>query len=131
MKLPQLLRVKLSPLVEMARGEPLVEPFLDLVSHSEESLVLQSSHGEFCFDRSQQRVRKDGVDLCAFGDIESVDIAAFPGGRGERSWSIVLFCGFVNRITLARTYDDGQASVLAAKVAQVLGCKVLSLTTRK
>lgn len=131
MKLPQLLRVKLSPLVEMARGEPLVEPFLDLVSHSEESLVLQSSHGEFCFDRLQQRVRKDGVDLCAFSDIESVDIAAFPGGRGERSWSIVLFCGFVNRITLARTYDDGQASVLAAKVAQVLGCKVLSLTARK
>lgn len=131
MKLPHQLLLKLSPLVELARGEPLVEPFVEVADSSEAQLVLHSSHGRFLFDKVKGQVLKDGQDLCAFSEVQSVDIGAFPGGRGERSWSIVLFCGFVRRITLARTYDDGEASVLAAQLAQVLGCKVLSLSARK
>ena len=127
MKLPRQVLLKLSPLVELARGEPLVEPFLEVTENSESRLVLRSSYGEFIFDKVSARVQRDGEDLCGFEEVETVDIGAFPGGRGEPSWSVTLYRGFVDRVTIARTYDDGEASVVAAKVARVLDRKVVSL----
>jgi hypothetical protein len=131
MKLPHQLLVKLSPLVEAARGEPLIEPFVEVAEHSEARLVLRSSYGLFSFDTAQRVITRDEVEVSGFDAVLSVDIGAFPGGRGEKSWSVVLFRGLVDRITIGRTYDDGEASVVAAKVAQVLGCKVVSLTIRR
>lgn len=127
MKLPHRLLVKLSPLVEAARGEPLIEPFLEVAERSEQRLLLRSSYGNFNFDRVQRLVLQDEVEIARFDSIESIDIAMFPGGRGARSWSITLYRGFVDRITVARTYDDGQASVVAAQLARLVGCKVVSL----
>lgn len=131
MKIPHRLALKLSPLVEAARGEPLVEPFVEIETFDEQWLVIQSSHGRFEFDRRARVVLQDGQQLATFDSIQSVDIAAFPGGRGERSWSITLFSGFLDRITVARTYDDGDASVVASKMAEVIGCKVISLLGRR
>lgn len=128
MKLPRQLLVRLSPLVEAARGEPLVEPFLELAEESEQQLILRSSYGTFTFDRLRRVVLDGDAEPLGFDTIQSVDIAAFPGGRGERSWSITLYCGFVDRTTVARTYDDGEASIVAAKLARVVGCKVVSLS---
>ena len=128
MKLPRQLLVRLSPLVEAARGEPLVEPFLELAEESEQQLKLRSSYGTFTFDRLRRVVLDGDAEPLGFDTIQSVDIAAFPGGRGERSWSITLYCGFVDRTTVARTYDDGEASIVAAKLARVVGCKVVSLS---
>jgi hypothetical protein len=127
MKLPQHWLLRLSPLVEAARGEPLVEPFVEIVSENEAALELVSPHGRFVFDRAQRVVLRDGAVLAPFDTVRSVDISAFPGGRGERSWSITLYRGIVDRCTVARTYDDGEASVLAARLARVIGCKVISL----
>lgn len=127
MKIPHRLALKLSPLIEAARGEPLVEPFVEIESLDDDQLVLESSHGQFVFDRQARVVTQGGQQLATFDAIQSVDIAAFPGGRGERSWSITLFCGFLDRITVGRTYDDGDASVVASKLAGVIGCKVISL----
>jgi hypothetical protein len=131
MKLPHQLLVKLSPLVEAARGEPLIEPFVEVAEHSEARLVLRSSYGLFSFDKAQRVITRDEVEVSGFDAVLSVDIGAFPGGRGEKSWSVVLFRGLVDRITIGRTYDDGEASVVAAKVAQVLSCKVVSLAIRR
>lgn len=127
MKLPQALLLKLSPLVEAARGEPLVEPYLHLTESGDGRLLLASAYGNFVFDRNARVVLKDGVEISRFDAIESVDINAFPGGRGARSWALSLFRGFVDRTTVARTYDDGEASVVAAKLSRVIGCKVVSL----
>ena len=131
MKLPYQLLVKLSPLVELARGEPLIEPFVDLVENTEERLLLRSSYGEFLFDKIAQNVLKGITVVSTFKEIQSIDIAAFPGGMGEKSWSIVLFRSLLDRITVARTYDDGEASVIAAKLSRVLGCKVIAINTSK
>jgi hypothetical protein len=131
MKLPYRLLVKLSPLLELARGEPLIEPFFELVENSEERLLLRSSYGEFLFDKVAQNVLRGMTEISTFQEIHSIDIAAFPGGMGERSWSIVLFRSFLDRITVARTYDDGEASVLAAKLSRVLGCKVIAINARR
>ena len=131
MKLPHQVLVKLSPLVELARGEPLVEPFLEVIENSEERLALRSSYGAFVFDKTGRNVSRDGVVVCEFGEVQSVDVGAFLGGRGERSWSIVLFRSIIDRITVARTYDDGQASIVAAKLARMLGCKVIALNASK
>lgn len=130
MKLPQQLLVKLSPLVEAVRGEPLVEPFIELTENNDQRVALHSSYGSFVFDRLRRVVLRDGVAVSAFDAVQSVDIGAFPGGRGERSWSLVLFRGVTDRITVGRTYDDGDASVLAARVAQALGCRVVVLAGR-
>jgi hypothetical protein len=127
MKIPHRLALKLSPLVEAARGEPLVEPFVEIEAIDDDQLVLESSHGRFVFDRKARVVLQEGQQLATFDSIQSVDLAGFPGGRGERSWSITLFSGFLDRITVGRTYDDGDASVVAAKLADVIGCKVISL----
>lgn len=131
MKLPQALIVKLSPLVEAARGEPLVEPFIQLNEEPGQRLVLASPYGSFAFDRARAAVFRDEAELAPFDSIQSVDIAAFPGGRGARSWSITLYRGFVDRITVARTYDDGEASIVAARLARLIGCKVVSLVGRR
>jgi hypothetical protein len=127
MKISHRLALKLSPLVEAARGEPLVEPFVEIEAIDDDQLVLESSHGRFVFDRKARVVLQEGQQLATFDSIQSVDLAGFPGGRGERSWSITLFSGFLDRITVGRTYDDGDASVVAAKLADVIGCKVISL----
>lgn len=127
MKLPHRLAVRLSPLVEAARGEPLVEPFATLTERSGRCLVLSSSYGEFTFDRERGMLLQDGQEAAAFDSVQSVDLAAFPGGLGTKSWSITLYRSFLDRITVARTYDDGEASVIAARLARVLGCKVVSL----
>jgi hypothetical protein len=121
--------VKLSPLVEAARGEPLVEPFVDLLDDGETRIELRSSYGHFVFDRVRRVVTQDGADTAPFDSVQSVDIGVFPGGRGARSWSITLYRGLVDRITVARTYDDGEASVPAAKLARAIGCKVISLAS--
>ena len=131
MKIPHRLALKLSPLIEAARGEPLVEPFVEVEQFDDDLLVIASSHGRFTFDRKARVVQEGEQQLATFDSIQSVDIAAFPGGRGERSWSITLFSGFLDRITVARTYDDGDASVVAAKVASVIGCRVVSLMVRR
>lgn len=127
MKIPHRLALKLSPLVEAARGEPLVEPFVEVEQFDDDRLLIGSSHGQFVFDRKARVVLQGGQQLATFDSIQSVDIAAFPGGRGERSWSITLFSGFFDRLTVGRTYDDGDASVVAAKIAGVIGCRVVSL----
>lgn len=131
MKLPHRLALKLSPLVEAARGEPLVEPFVEIGQFDDNVLVIESSHGSFVFDRLQRVVKEGEQQLAAFDTIQSVDIAAFPGGRGERSWSITLFRSLFDRITVARTYDDGDASVVAARIADVVGCRIVSLMGRR
>jgi len=127
MKIPHRLALKLSPLVEAARGEPLVEPFAEITRFDDDALVIESSHGTFVFDRKERVVSEAGQQLATFDSIQSVDIGAFPGGRGERSWSITLFRSLFDRITVARTYDDGDASVIASKLAAVIGCRVVSL----
>ncbi len=128
MKLPRNLVIKLSPLVEAARGEPLVEPFFELLEHSPQRLLLRSSYGEFDFDREGRRVLRDSVAVADFASIRSVDLDVFPGGRGARSWSVTLYRSFLDRITVARGYDDGEVSVLGAKLSRVIGCKVISLS---
>jgi hypothetical protein len=131
MKLPHQLLLKLSPLAEATRGRPLVEPVLELTEEGESRIVIDSSHGHFEFDIARRVVRRDGVDIAVFDAIQSVDIGGFPGGRGEKSWSLSLYMGFFNRITLGRTYDDGDASVIAARLAKAIGCKVVSLALRR
>jgi hypothetical protein len=127
MKLPQALLNRLSPLVEAVRGEPLVEPFIHIGEHNGRRLRLTSSYGSFTFDREQRLVLKDDRELMTFDAIESIDLAGFPAGRGAPSWSVALYGGFTRRITVGRTYDDGEASVLGAKLARLIGCKVVSL----
>ena len=131
MKLPHRLALKISPLVEAARGEPLVEPFVEVEQFDDDQLVLDSSHGRFIFDRRQRVVIQDDMQLATFDTIQSVDIGAFPGGRGERSWSITLFRSLFDRITVGRTYDDGEASVLASKLAGIIGCRVVALMRQR
>ena len=131
MKLPQALLVKLSPLVEAARGEPLVEPYVQVLERGEGRLQVASAYGRFDFDRGLRLVHKDGSEISRFDAIESVDLAGFPGGRGAPSWSITLYRGFLDRITIGRTYDDGEASVVGARLARLIGCKVVSLTGRR
>ena len=128
MKIPPRLALRLSPLVEAARGEPLVEPFVEIEQFDDDRLVIDSSHGHFVFDRQQRVVEEGGQQLATFDSIQTVDIAAFPGGRGERSWSITLYLGFLRRVTLGRTYDDGDASVIAARLARATGAKVVATT---
>lgn len=127
MKLPTAFLHKLSPLVEAARGEPLVAPYIRVAAFDEQRLVLDSAHGRFSFERLTRMVLKDGDEVCRFDDIESIDLAGFPGGRGAPSWSVTLYCGFTRRITVGRTYDDGEASVTGARLARLIGCKVVSL----
>jgi hypothetical protein len=131
MNIPRHILIRLSPLIELVSGRPLVEPFVDIVANDDHRLHLLSSYGEFIFDKVDRRVLKDAVTVAVFDEIDSVDIDLFPGGRGQRSWSIVLFRGFVDRITVARTYDDGEASVLGSKLSGVLGCKIVSLSLRR
>ncbi len=131
MKLPQALLLRLLPLVEAASGKPLVEAYIDLAEQAGPVLMLSSPYGSFAFDRTQRTVFKSGIEAARFDGIQSVDIAAFPGGRGTRSWSITLYLGITRRITVARTYDDSEASIIAARLARLIGCKVISLTCHR
>ena len=127
MKLPMPLVLKLSPLVEAACGRPLLEPALDIGEEDEACIVVQSELGRFVFDRQRRLVLQGEQELAGFDSVQSVDIGAFPGGRGEKSWSLTLYRGFFDRIALGRTYDDGVASVTAAKLARAMGVKVVAL----
>lgn len=131
MKLPPQVLYTLSPLVEAARGEPLLEPALELAAADEARIVLQSEQGIFTFDRATRRVLHGDAEVAAFDEVRSVDINAFPGGRGAPSWGLSLYCSFLRRVALGRTYDDGNASVLAARLARALGCKVVAVALKR
>ncbi|MFO1328955.1 MAG: hypothetical protein U1F56_16470 [Rubrivivax sp.] len=131
MKLPAPLLTRLSPLVEAARGEPLLEPAFSLGSAGDGSLRVRSELGEYLFDRERRVVEHEGRVVAAFDDIASVDIDAFPGGRGQASWGLTLYLSFLNRVALGRTYDDGAASVAGARLARLIGCKVVALALRR
>lgn len=131
MKLPAPLLVKLSPLVEALRGEPLLEPALRVTGQSEHTLQIESELGQVLVDLNLRTVRLDADRSVDFADIQSVDIGHFPGGRGEPSWSIALYLGPLRSIPLGRTYDDGDASVIAAKLARRIGCKVVAVSVRR
>jgi len=131
MKLPHQLIVKLSPLVEAARGQPLVEPTMAIAQRSEAYIIVESGHGRFVFDIERRVVMRDDQEMAHFESIQSVDVGSFPGGRGDASWSVSLYLGLFRRITVGRTYDDGDASVIAAKLARAVGCKVVAMRLRR
>lgn len=131
MKLPARLLVKLSPLVEAVRGEPLAEPSLRVSAQSEHRLQVDSELGRFSFDLLQRTVDDGTGRVLSFDQIQSVDVGAFPGGRGQPSWSVSLYLGPLNSVPLGRTYDDGDASVIAAKLARRIGCKVVAVSVRR
>ncbi len=130
MKPAQLWKVRLSVLAEIVLGRALVEPFLDISKANDQQLVVASSYGEFTFDLEKGVVLRDGSVVAGFNTVQSVDIASFPGGRGSRSWSVSLYLSPFRRITVGRSYDDVDTSVVAAKISAAMGCKVLSLTSR-
>jgi hypothetical protein len=121
-------RLRLSPLAEALTGQPLAEPSLALRPLGETQLLATSEQGRFVFDRERRQVQHGQIDIAAFDDVKSVEITVFPGGRGAPSWAVSLYLGRLRRIPLGRTYDDGDASVTAARLARLLGCKVLSMT---
>lgn len=131
MKLPHDWKLRLSPLAEVTLGRPLVEPFVEIVESGETQLVIHSSHGEFVFDREQRQVLRNGTPVADFASVQSVDISSLPGREDARSWALSLYVSFFQRVTIGRTVDDGEASVIAAKVAGVLGCKVLAMGLRR
>lgn len=131
MKLPQRLVQRLSPFVEMVRGEPLVEPFLALTEPAEQTLLLTSCQGRFAFDLARREMTPETGEPIAFSTVQSIDVAALPGGRGQPSWSLTLYRGPIDRTLLGRSYDDGDASVVAARLARAVGCKVVALTLRR
>lgn len=131
MKIPHGLKIRLSPLAEVTLGRPLVEPFLEVTESSEARLVLESTYGTFVFDRLARVVLKDGAPVIDFDAVQSVEISAMPGREESRSWALVLYVSFFKRFTVGRTADDGDASVIAARIASVLGCKVLSMQLRR
>lgn len=131
MKLPAQLLVKLSPLVEAVRGEPLAPPSLRVTDRSDTRLRVESELGRFELQLPARQVQlPDGRSL-AFDDVQSVDVGAFPGGRGDPSWSVSLYLGPLRRVPLGRTYDDGEASVIAARLARLIGCKVVAVSLRR
>lgn len=131
LKLSQEWKLRLSPLAEVTLGRPLVEPFVEIVEAGESLLCIRSSHGEFVFDRVQRQVLRDGTPVATFDSVQSVDISSLPGREDARSWALSLYITFFQRVTIGRTVDDGEASVIAAKVAGVLGCKVLAMGLRR
>lgn len=131
MKLPAPLLVKLSPLIEALRGEPLVEPALRITGQSAHQLQIESELGQVVVDLDLRTVQVEPGRQIDFSDILSVDVGQFPGGRGEPSWSVALYLGPLRSIPLGRTYDDGDASVIAAKLARRIGCKVVAVSVRR
>jgi hypothetical protein len=131
MKLSHDWKLKLSPLAEVALGRPLVEPFIELVESGEYRLCISSSHGEFVFDREARVVLRSAQVVADFDSVRSVDISSLPGREDSKSWALSLYLSFFQRITVGRTYDDGQASVLASRLAAVLGCKVLAMGLKR
>ena len=130
MKLPPQVLVKLSPLVEAVRGQPLSEPTLHVAEQQPRLLRVESELGSFVFDLEQRLVQVGADRVVDFADVQSVDVGGFPGGLGEASWSVSLYLGPLRSVPLGRTYDDGQASVIAAMLARRIGCKVVAVSLR-
>lgn len=120
----------LSPYTEALIGIALVEPRLEITSADEHHLTLSSAYGEFVFDRRGKVVRRDGTEVAAFGSVQSVDISV-SRERGEDRFSVALYIGFFQRIGIGATHDDADASVVAKRVADTLGCKVVALAYRR
>jgi len=131
MKLPARLLAKLSPLVEAVRGQPLAEPSLQITEQSVDRVRVESELGAAVFDLNLRIVQLEPGRQIGFAEIQSVDIGRFPGGRGEPSWSVSLYLGPLRSIPVGRTYDDGDASVIAAKLARRIGCKVIAVAMQR
>ena len=59
-------------------------------------------------------------------DVASAESVNYESSddNGPPEWSIVLHIGLLNNVSVGRTRDDVQASIVAARIASIIGKQV-------
>ena len=80
------------------------------------------------FDRRRKVVLRGGKVLVKFADIRCIDITHTKRNHDDpESWTVSFSTGFFAGVDIGTTRVDVEASIAAARVADVVGVKVRSL----
>lgn len=79
-------------------------------------------------DGRARQLRREGRTVCRFEEVRYIDVLHHAATDDEPAhWQVLLRTGVLSSITLLRTEDDADASILAAGLATRLGKPVRSL----
>jgi hypothetical protein len=88
--------------------------------------VVRSSLAETVFDTRRRIVIRGHSVIARFSDIQAVNIRAIRDEDRPESWSVSLRTSIIGAINVATTTDDAEASILGARLSEVLGVKVVA-----
>jgi hypothetical protein len=97
-----------------------------LVDHTDKRLVIRSGTVELVVDRQVGTVARAGRKVASIEAIRSIDIARSDEEDGPERWSVSLYISWFSRVHIGDTYDDVNASIIAAHLSTITGKKVLA-----
>lgn len=102
--------------------------YLEIVEPGPHRLVIDSSRGEFVFDRRRRIVSRDGRALVRFDEVRFVDVARDLDPGAGVDWEVSLYLSLLHRICIGQTHDNTRASIVGARIVGVTGARALGWT---
>ena len=88
--------------------------------------IVTSRVAETVFHTRRRVVMRGRRVIAKFSDIQAVDIRAIRDEDRPKSWSVSLRTSFIGAINIGNTFDDVEASILGARLSEVLGVQVVA-----
>ena len=100
---------------------------ITIVRDSPSRLELKCGWTTTSFDARTRRVMRGKRVLCGFSAVRQVRLMQCRGDEDNPTvWSVSLDTGGWSALRIGRDADSMQASVVAARIATITGCKVVA-----
>lgn len=104
----------------------LAEPDIEIIDGDGHRLVLETGHGPLTVDAGRRVVERKGRTLARFSEVRHVQVSRSASEDGPDEWTVILHLGLFRNVRVGVTRDDVQASIVAARLATVIGKPVVA-----
>ena len=100
--------------------------FLEIVEEGPNRLVVESNRGTMVVDARRRVISRNGKELTSFDRVKFVDVTREQDRAELLEWRVDLYLGPLREIRVGETRDDAQASIVGARLTDLIGVKVLA-----
>ena len=99
---------------------------IEIVASQPDRLILRSAGREIVVDRTRRNIMSGGRLLAPLASIQSVVISQFTDDGEPRWWTVILVTDRIGELTIGKTSDESEASIVAARLATLCDKPVLT-----
>lgn len=118
------LRDLLSTLREVLNPPPVSSREVIEIERAEGRLVVRSTVAVTEFDIRRRLIWRRGEVIARFSDIKAISVNRRDDEDRGTTWSVTLEISFFLALRIGVTHDDVDASILGARLSEVLGLPV-------